>query len=44
MGESKFENDVKVYGTETFSMLRYSLHKFENDVKVYGTETNASMM
>ena len=34
-----FENDVKMYGTQT----RYTKHSFrqpfENDVKMYGTQT-----
>ena len=35
----RFENDVKMYGTET-SVIRYAeLMLFENDVKMYGTET-----
>ena len=36
----RFENDVKMYGTQTdlMSMMRYS--KFENDVKMYGTQTD----
>ena len=36
---SKFENDVKTYGTETMLMLSCSTLLFENDVKTYGTET-----
>ena len=34
-----FENDVKMYGTQT--LLRSALweYRFENDVKMYGTQT-----
>ena len=37
----RFENDVKMYGTQTNlpEMLGFDL--FENDVKMYGTQTNA---
>ena len=36
---TRFENDVKMYGTQTvFRLLRY-VHSFENDVKMYGTQT-----
>ena len=35
----RFENDVKMYGTET-TCLSYAIKDtFENDVKMYGTET-----
>ena len=35
----RFENDVKMYGTQTESVTSsYSL-VFENDVKMYGTQT-----
>lgn len=38
-----FENDVKMYGTETqIRQLQYPL-VFENDVKMYGTETDVRM-
>ena len=35
----RFENDVKMYGTQT--LLRSALweYRFENDVKMYGTQT-----
>ena len=39
MGDSLFENDVKMYGTETESALKNMQTSFENDVKTYGTET-----
>lgn len=36
----QFENDVKMYGTETqIRQLQYPL-VFENDVKMYGTKTD----
>ena len=34
-----FENDVKMYGTETGSKSFPVVPSFENDVKMYGTET-----
>ena len=34
-----FENDVKMYGTETLTKWIAKKVKFENDVKMYGTET-----
>ena len=35
----RFENDVKMYGTQTFEAGREPLGLFENDVKMYGTQT-----
>ena len=35
----RFENDVKMYGTETVKSDTISNLLFENDVKMYGTET-----
>ena len=35
----RFENDVKMYGTETVIGLLVVTIMFENDVKMYGTET-----
>ena len=35
----RFENDVKMYGTQTFAMFRAVMSTFENDVKMYGTQT-----
>ena len=35
----RFENDVKMYGTETVRFSTDLMHPFENDVKMYGTET-----
>ena len=34
-----FENDVKMYGTQTVSIQLNRLLQFENDVKMYGTQT-----
>ena len=35
----RFENDVKMYGTETPVLQVLEWRTFENDVKMYGTET-----
>ena len=35
----RFENDVKMYGTQTMVSTSYASSKFENDVKMYGTQT-----
>ena len=35
----RFENDVKVYGTQTVELTSSWVTLFENDVKVYGTQT-----
>ena len=35
----RFENDIKMYGTETFGMDNRTHEGFENDIKMYGTET-----
>ena len=35
----RFENDVKMYGTQTKENESESRHVFENDVKMYGTQT-----
>ena len=34
-----FENDVKMYGTQTITRLIKVIRMFENDVKMYGTQT-----
>ena len=34
-----FENDVKMYGTQTMIKKEIEGSKFENDVKMYGTQT-----
>ena len=38
----RFENDVKMYGTQTTSGRKHRLNAFENDVKMYGTQTKTS--
>ena len=35
----RFENDVKMYGTQTLRPSGCSCRQFENDVKMYGTQT-----
>ena len=35
----RFENDVKMYGTQTIILFFEILQMFENDVKMYGTQT-----
>ena len=35
----RFENDVKMYGTQTKISLSRMSRMFENDVKMYGTQT-----
>ena len=37
--EVVFENDVKMYGTQTFVTSDAFNPQFENDVKMYGTQT-----
>ncbi len=34
-----FENDVKMYGTQTKGIIDNVGRRFENDVKMYGTQT-----
>ena len=36
-----FENDVKMYGTQTILMYGLKQNLFENDVKMYGTQTES---
>ena len=36
----RFENDVKMYGTQTQSDSTHRRGSFENDVKMYGTQTD----
>ena len=36
----RFENDVKMYGTQTSSGAWNTEDVFENDVKMYGTQTS----
>ena len=40
MTEQEFENDVKMYGTQTSPFDRIQVSRFENDVKMYGTQTS----
>ena len=35
----RFENDVKMYGTQTWLLGMVLPPLFENDVKMYGTQT-----
>ena len=39
-----FENDVKMYGTQTVSPDPSNHRAFENDVKMYGTQTRLAPM
>ena len=39
MSFQSFENDVKMYGTQTSYSFGKYLSAFENDVKMYGTQT-----
>ena len=36
----RFENDVKMYGTQTATKFCPAEEPFENDVKMYGTQTS----
>ena len=36
----RFENDVKMYGTQTDINRKIEPNMFENDVKMYGTQTS----
>ena len=40
----QFENDVKMYGTQTQPFRLQAVHKFENDVKMYGTQTSVDFL
>ena len=42
--KNSFENDVKMYGTQTNFLNKIILILFENDVKMYGTQTYARDM
>ena len=39
----RFENDVKMYGTQTKRKGKPTSEVFENDVKMYGTQTPACL-
>ena len=41
---SWFENDVKMYGTQTILCAIRTTERFENDVKMYGTQTRGDQM
>ena len=40
----RFENDVKMYGTQTSLEQTRIYALFENDVKMYGTQTPSSQL
>ena len=35
----RFENDVEMYGTQTYDNVLARICRFENDVEMYGTQT-----
>lgn len=35
----RFENDVEMYGTQTFTPINFYILLFENDVEMYSTQT-----
>ena len=39
LARERFENDVKMYGTQTQRLGQRPNEGFENDVKMYGTQT-----
>ena len=39
-----FENDVKMYGTQTILHQYHPGYWFENDVKMYGTQTEVPFL
>ena len=36
-----FENDVEMYGAQTFQKFRQIVALFENDVEMYGAQTSS---
>ena len=40
----RFENDVKMYGTQTVCVSHQYKRLFENDVKMYGTQTDLELL
>ena len=36
----RFENDVEMYGTQTYEFGYLTEYMFENDVEMYGTQTD----
>ena len=39
----RFENDVKMYGTQAFGNDQMTSITFENDVKMYGTQAESEI-
>ena len=39
INDEQFENDVKIYGIQTWENEKYQYSRFENDVKIYGIQT-----
>ena len=37
----RFENDVEMYGAQTFARPKSNDKKFENDVEMYGAQTSS---
>ena len=40
---TRFENDVKMYGTQASACVRPNGSAFENDVKMYGTQARTGI-
>ena len=40
----RFENDVEMYGTQTFVLMPTPHLLFENDVEMYGTQTRRQQL
>ena len=40
----RFENDVKMYGTQAFYGYKDASDEFENDVKMYGTQASLKLL
>ena len=38
---ARFENDVKMYGTQAMYPIARLIPSFENDVKMYGTQADS---
>ena len=36
----RFENDVEMYGAQTYTIFILNLPEFENDVEMYGAQTD----
>ena len=39
-----FENDVEMYGAQTFNVWYNHYNVFENDVEMYGAQTSQSVL